>query len=42
MTTKVYEVKMFFTIVTKNLNWEIFTKNLITFIRWNGIKDEKF
>ena len=27
---------------TKNLNWEILTKNLFTFKRWDGIKDEKF
>ena len=28
--------KMFFSVTTKNLNWEILTKNLVTF------KDEKF
>ena len=28
--------------MTKNLNWEIVTKNLVTFKRWNGVKDEKF
>ena len=27
---------------TKTLNWEILTKNLFTFKRWDGIKDEKF
>ena len=24
------------------LNWGIFTKNLVTFKRWDGIKDENF
>ena len=24
-----------------NLNWEILTKNLVTFKRWDGVKDEK-
>ena len=32
---------MFLTNITKNLNWEILTKNLVTFKRWVG-KDEKF
>ena len=27
---------------TKNLNWEILTKNLLTFKRWDGIKDKIF
>ena len=25
-----------------NQNWEILTKNLINFKRWDGVKDEKF
>ena len=33
---------MFFSAITKNLNWEILTKNLVTFKRSNGVKDEKF
>ena len=33
---------MFFSVITKNLNWEILTKNLVTFKRWDGVKDEKF
>ena len=33
---------MFFSIITKNLNWGILTKNLVIFKRWNGVKDEKF
>ena len=28
--------------VTKHLNWEILTKNLVTFKRWDGVKNEKF
>ena len=28
-------------VMTKNLNWEILTKNLVTFKRWDGVKDEK-
>ena len=30
---------MFFSVMTRNLNWEILTKNLITFKRWDGVKD---
>ena len=33
---------MFFSVITKNLNWEILTKNLVTFKRWDGPKDKKF
>ena len=33
---------MFLSVTTKNLNWEILTKNLVTFKRWDGVKDEKF
>ena len=33
---------MSFFVLTKNFNWRILTKNLVTFKRWNGIKDEKF
>ena len=32
---------MLFSVTTKNLNWEILTKNVITFKRWDGVKDEK-
>ena len=28
--------------ITKNLNWEILTRNLVTFKKWDGVKDEKF
>ena len=33
---------MFFAVITKNLNWEILTKNLVTFKRWDDVKYEKF
>ena len=33
---------MFFSVITKNLNCGILTKNLVTFKRWEGVKDEKF
>ena len=33
---------MFLSLITKSLNWEILTKNLVTFKRWDGVKDEKF
>ena len=33
---------MFFSIITKNLNWEILTKNVGIFKRWDVVKDEKF
>ena len=33
---------MFFSVITKNLNWEILTKNLVTIKRWDEDKDEKF
>ena len=33
---------MFFSAITKNLNWEILSKNFVTFKRWDGVKDEKF
>ena len=32
---------MFFSVITKNSNWEILTKNLVTFKRYDGGKDEK-
>ena len=34
--------KMFFSILTKDLKWEVLTKKLLTFKRWDGIKDAKF
>ena len=38
---KSLQTKMFFSAITKNVNWEILTKNLVTFKRWDGVKDEK-
>ena len=32
---------MFFFVISKNFNWEILTKNLVTFERWDGVNDEK-
>ena len=32
---------MFFSIITENSNLEILTKNLVTFKREDGVKDEK-
>ena len=28
---------MFFSVMTKNLNWKISTKNLVTFKGWGGV-----
>ena len=42
MTKKVYKQKMFFSAITKNLNWEILTKNLLTSKRRDAAKNEKF
>ena len=39
MTKGVYKQKMFFSILTKNLNWEVLIKNLLTFKRWDEIRD---
>ena len=36
------QTKMFFSVITKNLNWDILTKNLVIFKRWHAVKDEKF
>ena len=33
---------MVFSAITKILNWEILSRNLVTFKRWDGFKDEKF
>ena len=33
--------KIFYSVITKNLNWEILTKNLVTFRRWDWVKYEK-
>ena len=33
---------MFFSAIAKNLNWEVLTKNLVTFKGWDRVKDDKF
>ena len=33
---------MFFSVINKNLKWEISTKNLVIFKRWDRVVDEKF
>ena len=33
---------MFFAVITKNLNRVILAKNLVTFKKWDEVKDEKF
>ena len=33
--------KMFFSVIAKYSNWEILTKNFVTFKRSDGLKDEK-
>ena len=38
---KVYEQKCF-SVITKNLNWEVLIKNLVTAKRWDAVKDETF
>ena len=38
MRRKFYEQKCF-SVITKNLNWEILTKNLVNFKRRDGVKD---
>ena len=41
MTKKVYKQNVF-SVITTNLNWEILTRNLVTFKRLDGVKDEQF
>ena len=33
---------MIFSVITKNLNWEILIKNLVTFKSWDWVRYEKF
>ena len=33
---------MLLSLITKNLNWEFLTKNLVAFKRWDWVMDEKF
>ena len=37
---KIYKQKCF-SVTINNLKWEILTKNLVTFKRWDGFKDER-
>ena len=32
----------FLSLITQNLNWEILTRNLAIFKRWDEVKDEQF
>ena len=34
--------KKFCPVITKNSDWKILTKNIVTFKRWEGVKDENF
>ena len=40
--TKKFINKNVFPDTTKTFNWEISTKNLVTFKRWHGVKDQNF
>ena len=42
MAKKVYKQEYGFSALTKNLNWKILTKNLVTSKRWNAIKMKYF
>ena len=33
---------MFFSVITNNVNFDILTKNLVTFNRWNWVKNKEF
>ena len=33
---------MFLSVITKNLRWEILTKNLVIFERWDGFRMKNF
>ena len=33
---------MFFSVITKNLIWEVLTKNFVTFKRWDGLRMKNF
>ena len=40
--TKSFIKQKIFSVITKNLNWEVLTKNSVTFKRSDGIKNENF
>ena len=35
-------MKIFFSVIAKNLKWKVLTKNLVSFIRWDSVTDQKF
>ena len=39
---KSLQTKMFFSVITKNLNREILTNNLVAFKRWYGVRIKNF
>ena len=41
LKSEIFNDKKSFSVITKNSNWEILPKNIVTFKRWDGIKDEK-
>ena len=41
MTKKSFKTNFFFSVLTKNSNWEILTKNLVAFKRSDVVKDGK-
>ena len=42
MTKKITnKLQMLFSVITKNLSWDILTKTLAIFKRWHAVKDEK-
>ena len=42
MTKRKLQTKKCLSVITKNLNWQLLTKNLVTFKGQDGVKDEKF
>ena len=42
MTKKIYKQKKCLSAITKNLNWQILTKNLVNFKKQDRVRDEKF
>ena len=39
---KILSAEIFLHVITKNLNWEILAKSLVTFKRWDGVKMKNF
>ena len=38
---KKFDKEKCFSVITKNLNWEILTKNLVTFKRYDEVNNER-